>query len=569
MSQILPAPWFLKRKQRAWQWYARGSLLAVGSIFLVTLILYFCGLPQHLPDTLLLYILVILALAAFRGFYAACLASVLAFFAFDLFFVPPLYSFQASKFEDILSLLAFLLSALLTSYLASALHRQIEHSQQKEREARLLYQLAHTSNRQETLEKQLSLFSRYLVEVFQPLGLLHCTFLLPDAQEQLVPIPAQVNQQTLTPPDEYYALNWVREQGRSLTLHETIRQMPVPHTLPFVTRFFREESRPIRTCIQLIPLQVNQQVKGVLRLHVLINSKEKHGPFWSTIGLSTSASHLFFATLLEHASTIIQQEQVRQERMQLQVYQQTEKLRSALVTSVSHDLRKPLTTIKAAATSLRHQHTIANQDLEPDELISAIEHEATWLDELIENLLDMSRIEAGVLQPQKTWHAFDMLLQDVLLRLRPTIGSRTVQLMIPPDIPPVSIDVVLIEQVLTNLLTNALSYTPADSPLEIQVRCKVAALEVRILDQGPGIPAGEREHIFEKFYRLTTAPEGQQQPGGMGLGLAICRGIIEAHAGCIWAEARPGGGAIFAFTLPLPDFEGGYIDDQEDTHFDR
>ncbi|GHO88661.1 sensor histidine kinase [Dictyobacter formicarum] len=566
MEQLLPLPWFLRRKQSSWRWRARESLLAVGSIFLATLIMYICQLPQHLPDTLLLYILVILVLAAFRSFYTACLASVLAFFSFDLFFVPPFYSFQASKFEDILSLLAFLFSALLASYLASALHRQIEHSQQKEREARLLYQLAQTSNRQETLEKQLSLFSRYLVEVFQPLGLLQCTFLLLDAQQQLVSVPAQTNQQTFAPPDEYYALNWVREQGRSLVLHEPIRQIPVPRTLPLVARFFREERRPIRSYIQLIPLQVNQQVKGILRLHVLINSRGEH--FWSTIGLSTSASHLFFATLLEHASTIIQQEQVRQERMQLQIYQQTEKLRSALVTSVSHDLRKPLTTIKAAATSLRIQRTITDQDLEPGGLISAIEYEAEWLDGLIENLLDMSRIESGVLRPQKTWYAFDILLQDVLLRLRPAIGSRRVQLTLPPDITPIPIDVVLIEQVLTNLLNNALSYTPADSPLDIQVRNEVAALEVRILDRGPGIPEREREQIFEKFYRLTTPSGGQQQSGGMGLGLAICRGIIEAHAGRIWVEARPGGGAIFVFTLPLPAFEGGSIDDQEDTHFD-
>ncbi|GLV60572.1 hypothetical protein KDH_73910 [Dictyobacter sp. S3.2.2.5] len=569
MSQLLPLPWFLRRQRRAWQGFVRESLLAVASIALTTLLIALCRLPQHLPDTLLLYLLVILVLAAFQSFYAACLASLLAFLAFDLFFVPPLYSFQASKFEDILSLLVFLISALLTSYLASALHRQIEHSQQREREARLLYQLAQASHRQETLEKQLTLFACYLAEVFQPLGLLHCTFLLPDARQQLVTVPAQDHQQTVTLPDEELALTWVREQGRSLALHEPIHQLPVPRTLPLLARIFGEEPRPIRGCIQLIPLLVDQQVRAILRLHVLIDGRERQQPFWLEVGHSTSASHLFFATLLEHASTSIQQEQERQERMQLQIYQQTEKLRSALVTSVSHDLRRPLTTIKAAASSLRQQRRMTDQDLAPGGLISAIEQESDWLDGLIENLLDMSRIESGVLRPQKSWYAIDMLLRDVLERLRPAMGARPLQLTIPPDLPPVEIDVVLIEQVLSNLLNNAFSYTPTGSPLAIELCSAAGTLDVRILDRGPGIPAAERERIFEKFYRLPAPDTDQAQPGGMGLGLAICRGIVEAHTGQLRVESRPGGGAIFAFTLPLSHAEGEMTDEQEDTHFDR
>ncbi|GCE07178.1 sensor histidine kinase [Dictyobacter aurantiacus] len=263
------------------------------------------------------------------------------------------------------------------------------------------------------------------------------------------------------------------------------------------------------------------------------------------------------------------QQREHEVRMEMQAYQQSEKLRSALVTSVSHDLRKPLTTIKAAASSLRQQRSITEQDLAPEGLLSVIEQESDWLDGLIENLLDMSRIEAGVLRPQKTWYAIDMLLRDVLARLRPAMGSRPLQFTIPPALPPVEIDVVLIEQVLTNLLNNALSYTPAGSPLAIELCREANTLDVRILDRGPGIPAAERERIFEKFYRLPAPATGQAQPGGMGLGLTICRGIVEAHAGQLRVESRPGGGAIFAFTLPLSHAEGEMTDEQEDTHFDR
>ncbi|GCE28921.1 hypothetical protein KDA_44050 [Dictyobacter alpinus] len=573
MSQFLPLPWFLEPKKWHWQWYVRESLLALGSVMLVTALISISQLPQHLPDSLLVYLLVILVLAAFRGFYDAFLASLLAFFAFDLFFVAPVYSFQASKFEDVLSLLSFLLSALLTSYLASALHRRIESLRQKERETRLLYQLAETSNRQQTLELQLSLFSHSLVEVFRPLGLLECTFLLADADKEkgLVAVPPFGPQFASILPDETLALNWVREHGQHIMLHEPLRQLPVRRRMffPRIFRIFKEEQRHIRSGVQLIPLRNQEKVMGILRLHVLMNSREYKEPFWSSIGISSSASHLFFSTLLEHVVSLMQQEQLRQERLALQMYQQTEKLRSALVTSVSHDLRKPLTTIKAAASTLLFEEALGGEVPAHHSLLTEIEREADWLDGLIENLLDMSRIESGVLQPQTTWYALDILLDDVLLRLRPSIGVRKIQRTMPVDVPPVPIDVVLIEQVLTNLLTNALHYTPDNSPLEIQLCVLTDSIMVRILDEGPGIPAEEQEHIFEKFYRLTPSQSRPPQPAGMGLGLAICRGIIEAHQGRIWTESRPTGGAVFAFTLPFPNQQGEPIDDQEGTHLNR
>jgi two-component system sensor histidine kinase KdpD len=261
---------------------------------------------------------------------------------------------------------------------------------------------------------------------------------------------------------------------------------------------------------------------------------------------------VFFSTFLEQAVTVIEGGHLRQQNVRMQVLQQTDALRSALLSSVSHDLRTPLATIKTAATSL------LEEDMQWDEetyrgFASAIEREVDRLNSLVENLLDMSRIEAGSLRPEKVWYPLDALLRDVLDRMHPFLEGRIVQISLPDSLPPVEVDVVLIEQVVTNLVTNAVSYTPAGSPIEVSVQVEEEAV-VSIADRGPGIALAEQEHIFDKFYRVLgkaqTAGETRERRGS-GLGLAICRGLVEAHGGRIWVESRPGGGAVFRFTLPL------------------
>ncbi len=234
----------------------------------------------------------------------------------------------------------------------------------------------------------------------------------------------------------------------------------------------------------------------------------------------------------------------------MQVLQQTDALRSALLSSVSHDLRTPLSTIKTAATSL------LEQDMQWDEetrrgFTLAIEHEADRLNGLVENLLDMSRIEAGSLHPEKEWYPLDALLRDVLARMQPLLEGRAVQVELPDNLPPVELDAVLIEQVMVNLLTNAATYTPDGSPIDVSIQIREDAAVVSVADRGPGIAPAEQEHIFDKFYRVLEKAQPSAEPRGSGLGLAICRGLVEAHGGRIWVEAREGGGAVFRFTLPL------------------
>jgi two-component system, OmpR family, sensor histidine kinase KdpD len=557
MSQLPPLPWFLLQKEHNLRWYVQESILVFSSVSGLTLLIYVLQLPTHISNSLLLYLVLILVFAALRGLYDALLASILAFFLFDFFFIPPARSLQASKFEDIIELLIFLFSAILTSYLASALRRQIEQGRQRERHARLLYQLAQALNRQETLEKQLALFAGYFTEVFASLGLRECFFLLPEPMNEYAIVSAcpDLSQKIRFLPDEENALLWVHQQQRGMTLYEP----QITLARPFIHRrgFFQRQPHYASFCTHLIPLKVGNRLRGILRLRLYINTPDIQGQFWSTCENPSSPSQVFFSTLLEHAITVIQQEELRQERVQLQIGQQTEKLRSALLTSVSHDLRRPLTTIKGATESLLLLQT-ERSEIEQG-FLASIKRETDWLDGLIENLLDMSRIEAGALQLQTVWYAFDVLIYDVLLRMQPIIKQRKVLVEVPDKMPLVAIDVVLIDQVLTNLLTNALCYTPPTTDVSIQVMVEEFRLLIRIVDRGPGIAETDREHIFEKFYRCTSTV--REKISGLGLGLSICRGIIDAHHGHIWVEENSNGGAIFAFTLPYAPLEGNSINE--------
>ena len=181
------------------------------------------------------------------------------------------------------------------------------------------------------------------------------------------------------------------------------------------------------------------------------------------------------------------------------------------------------------------------------DLLQTIVEEAQRMNRLIGNLLDMIRVETQTLVVQKEWQPLEEPIGVALIRLDERLQGREVQVQLPPDLPLVPLDGLLIEEVLINLLENAVKYTPAGSPITISARVDNQTIVVDVADRGPGLPPGEEARIFDKFYRSVGAPPG----GGVGLGLTICRGIVQAHGGRIWAENRPGGGAVFRFTLPI------------------
>jgi two-component system sensor histidine kinase KdpD len=235
----------------------------------------------------------------------------------------------------------------------------------------------------------------------------------------------------------------------------------------------------------------------------------------------------------------------RTQRAQVEV--ESERLRTALLSSLSHDLRTPLAGIEGAASSLLESgHELEKP--EQEDLARDILAESRRMNRLVGNLLDMVRVESGTLALRKEWLPLEEPVGVVLLRLEKTLEGRRVDVRLPQDLPFVPMDELLIEQVLINLLENATRYTTPGTPVTITARTLGPAVEVEIADRGPGIPPGQVEAVFQKFYRGTT--RGSPATNGAGLGLAICRGIIQAHGGTIRAVPSDGG-AIFRFTLPL------------------
>jgi two-component system sensor histidine kinase KdpD len=252
-------------------------------------------------------------------------------------------------------------------------------------------------------------------------------------------------------------------------------------------------------------------------------------------------------TFVNQTALALERARLADEAQDARVRAETERLRSALLTSISHDLRTPLAAITGAATAILHSGARLDQPTE-QELLESIRDEAERLNRLVQNLLQMTRLESGALELRRDWHPLEEVVGAALARLAKGLGSRRVTVDIPPDLPLVAMDDVLIEQVLVNLLDNAAKHTPADSAIRIMATATDRKATVEVADRGPGLPPGEEERVFEKFYR--AAPSARR---GAGLGLAICRGIVEAHGGGIWAQNLPEGGVAFLFTLPLTD----------------
>jgi two-component system sensor histidine kinase KdpD len=234
------------------------------------------------------------------------------------------------------------------------------------------------------------------------------------------------------------------------------------------------------------------------------------------------------------------------EAQQAQLNYQAEQLRTSLLSSVSHDLRTPLAAITGAASDLLRQ--ASNSDGRQRELLEMIVQESRRLNRLVENLLNMTRLESGAANPQKQWHVLEEVVGSALRRLEPDLKRHQVTVTLPEDLPLVYLDDLLIEQVLINLLENALRYTPPGSRIEISAQQRERKVVLRITDNGPGVPSGWEEKIFDKFVRgQATIPDGSR---GAGLGLAICRAIVESHGGTIIVHNLPSGGAEFIVSLP-------------------
>jgi K+-sensing histidine kinase KdpD len=221
---------------------------------------------------------------------------------------------------------------------------------------------------------------------------------------------------------------------------------------------------------------------------------------------------------------------------------ETERLRSSLLSSVSHDLRTPLAAILGSASTLLEKEDLL-KNRTTRELLENIETESQRLSQLVQNLLETTRLETGV-HLNKELYPLEEVIGSALGRMEKALKDRQVKIEIPEDLPLVPMDAILMEQVFVNLLQNGLRYTAAQSELDVSAHEEGGSVKVAVADRGSGLKDNELERVFDKFYHDPASP-------GAGLGLAICRAVVNAHGGKIWAENRPGGGAVFQFTLPL------------------
>src|SRR5215470_2962389 len=449
----------------------------------------------ELANQVMLYLLGIVVVATRYGRGPSLVASILSVAVLDFLFVPPVFTFAV-----------MLVVGLVTSSLAARIRMQADAARQREQRTAALYAMSRELASTRGLNELLKIAVRHISEVFRS----QVVVLLPGTGGESLE-SASCGQFTVDS-NELGVAKWVHEHHQPAGLGTA--------TLPGAGALY-------------LPLQAPRGPVGVIGIrpadrHALDSPDQLHQ-------LETFSNQTALAIERAHLADEAQHAQVRIE---------TERLRNSLLSSVSHDLRTPLATIKGAATSMLDNG--ANLDAGTrKELLESVREEADRLNRLVQNLLEMTRLESGALQLRKEWHPLEEVVGAALSRLGKELTGRRVDTQVPRDLPLVPIDDVLIEQVLVNLLDNAVKYTPVSSPIRILATSTDEAVTVAVADHGPGLPRGAEDRVFEKFYR--GLPGGR----GAGLGIAISQGIVKAHGGHIWAQNLPEGGVAFLFTLPL------------------
>ena len=490
-------------------WWA-GYAFGLAAVALMTAVISLVITDLHIPNASMLYLIVVLAVAIGFGGRPAVFVSVVAFLTFNWFFVQPLHTLFVANPGEWVSLLLFLITAVITGQLAAAQRQRAQEAAQREHETALMYDVARLMSElslrdalravAERLRRELAL-AAVSVEIFDGTGISTRTeagdVAALQAERRLAPTPGPA-------PAE-------GQRGAVVRAHGDLR-------------------------LQLVPVVVGgHQVGEIALLHP-----------------AAPAAHLLAEERLASAvatqiGTAVERARLRREATETEILRRADELKSALLNAVSHDLRTPLASIIASAGSLRRADVTWSEE-DTREFAAGIEGEALRLNHIVGNLLDLSRMEGGSLRIEKGWYDLGALVDDVLGRLHLLLARHQVRVAAAEDLPPVHVDYLLIDQVLSNLVENAARYSPAGGEIEITAERYDGEVQVAVADRGPGIPAAALGHIFEPFYRA-----GEQGPRtkGSGLGLAVARGLVEAHGGRIFAENRPGGGARFVFTLPL------------------
>jgi two-component system sensor histidine kinase KdpD len=475
----------------------RNYMLAASACILTALIATPLRHYFDLVNIVMLFLLVVFLVSLKLGQGPAVLAAFLSVALFDFFFVPPRLTFAVADVQYVLTFMIMLAVALITGQLTAGLKRQAETASLEERRTRALYEMAKALSGALRLSQVVEISGVFLHDVVRADAVL----LIPDEQGKLQP------------------------QGEHKVWYE-------PH---LASAAFDEGHQPLTESdgVRYYPLRGSTRIRGVLAVAPKDDSvvlQENH-PL-----LEAVASLIAIAVERLHYVDVAQQAQLQMA---------SERLRSGVLSALSHDLRTPLTILVGLADSLAMSRPpLADKQ---KETAAAVRDQSLRLCGLVENLLDMARLHAGEVKLRREWQPLEEVVGASLKLLERGLAEHPLRVDLPPDLPLLEFDAVLIERVLCNLLENAAKYSPTGSPIEIAARLNGAMVEVAVSDHGRGIPPGRQDRIFEMFVR--GAPESPTP--GVGLGLAICRAIVEAHDGTISATNRAPSGACFTFTLPV------------------
>ena len=485
------------------------------------------GLLHHiaLANLVMLYLLGVIFTAARLGRGPGVLLSFLSVAAFDFFFVPPQMSFSVSDTQYLLTFAVMLLTSLTISHLTYSLRRQADIATMRERRTSAMYAMARELGAALTTGQIIEIGTRHVAEVFHA----RVAILLPDSAEKV--------RQKVEEPNPAVMLE---AQALDLDIGQWVYDQQKPagrgtDTLPATDALY-------------LPLRAPMRTRGVLAM-----AAERIGDLASPEQqrmLDAFAAQIALALERVHYVEIAQDALVNME---------SERLRNSLLSAISHDLRTPLTSLVGFASMLANQHEKSGAPADATSgIVDAIQEEALRMNGIVTNLLDMARLEAGGVRLNRQWSMLEEVVGAALRACRRSLAGHPVQVHVPPELPLLQLDAVLMERLFANLFENAAKYTPPSTPLAIDAALVHDAgrkyVKVSVDDNGPGLPSGMETRVFDKF----TRGEKESAKAGIGLGLAICRAIVDAHGGSIGAENRTETdgnviGARFWFMLPADE----------------
>lgn len=514
--------------------------MAFAGVVVFSLVMFPVRESLGVVNCLLGFVVLALLSGLVLGTGPSVLGAVLSFFAFDYLFIQPYNTLDVAATDHVLALFIYLAVALVTSVLIGRLRLRTEEAVREGRRTQLLYDLNRNLVRGSTLDDVLQAIVNSVVSIY---GAASGRMVLRGADGEVMVRSKAGTVGTDIDQESRSLATWVIEHRQAAGARSRGRRIREPHGIGTQPRERLRE----REDVLFLPIQTEDQVYGALE----VRGRPGGGRF------SSDESDLL-ESFANQAALAVERGRLMDESLRVRVLEEANELKSSMLAAVSHDLRTPLTTIKASSTALLDEE-IAWDEATRRDLLTAIDEDTDRLTLMVSNLLDLSRIDGGVLKPNLDWQDVAEFFQDMQSRLKTVLkqGDHVLELHLTPatDFPPVRFDYVEMMQVMLNLVGNASKYSAAGTAIAIDAWIDHDAFQVRVTDHGIGIPPHRLSHVFDTFYRVNE----QGTVTGTGIGLAICRGIVEAHGGRIRVTSDVGTGSAFVFAIPVAGLDGATI----------